>query len=212
MPFRVIGYDGASYRDELNHGEERYPVVTFILYYGTTKRWSKNHRSLCDEFKDVPESLKPYVNDYRIHVFEIAWLSEETVARFKSDFRIMADYFVQVRKNGNYVPSREEMKHVNEVLGLMEAMTNSRNFQNAQNESRKGDVKRMSMADWLDQKLDEAKEQGKEQESDRGIDFLLKTCADLGATCDYAVNRIMTDYHLTEEDAKSRVRKYYTVE
>ncbi|MCD8119355.1 MAG: hypothetical protein LUE29_07755 [Lachnospiraceae bacterium] len=194
------------------------------MYYGTTKRWSKNHRSLCDEFKDVPESLMPYVNDYRIHVFEIAWLSEDTVAKFKSAFRIVADYFVQVRKNGNYVPSREEIKHVNEVLGLMEAMTNSRSFQNAQNEFRKGDKIKMTMADWFDKKIDEeraqAKEQGLEQgiergieqESERGIVFLLKTCADLGATCDYAVNRIMTDYHLTEEDAKSRVRKYYTVE
>ena len=51
MPFRVIGYDGASYRDQIysytdaegkrHDSMERYPVVTLVLYMGYKERWDK---------------------------------------------------------------------------------------------------------------------------------------------------------------------------
>ena len=105
IPLRVIGYDGAGYRaqilaDKDKDGKKkrkpRYPVVTLVLYFGE-KRWNK-YRSL-RECLEIPPELKPYVSDYKVNVFEIAWLEPETVAKFRSDFRIVADYFVQVRKN-----------------------------------------------------------------------------------------------------------------
>ena len=42
---------------------------------------------------------------------------------FKSDFKIVADYFVKSRKNKNYAGSQETFKHVNEVLQMMRAVT-----------------------------------------------------------------------------------------
>ena len=42
---------------------------------------------------------------------------------FKSDFRIVADYFVQIRKNKNYIPSKDKILHVEEVLKMMSALT-----------------------------------------------------------------------------------------
>lgn len=38
---------------------------------------------------------------------------------FKSNFRIVADYFVQIRKNKDYIPTDTQMKHVKEVQRLM---------------------------------------------------------------------------------------------
>ena len=46
---------------------------------------------------DIPTELKPYVSDYRINIFDIAYLSEDTVSKFQSDFQVVADYFVQKR-------------------------------------------------------------------------------------------------------------------
>ena len=41
MPFRVAGYDGASYRSQLlKDSAERYPVITMVLYFGT-EPWRK---------------------------------------------------------------------------------------------------------------------------------------------------------------------------
>ena len=107
----------------------RYPIVTLVLYFGM-ERWNK-HRSLLECFK-VPEELKPYVNDYRVNVFEIAWLEPETVRKFKSDFRIVADYFVRMRINRDYEPSRETIRHVHEVLQLMSVLTKDRRFADIQ--------------------------------------------------------------------------------
>ncbi len=60
MPFRIIGYDGASYRSQLLAKPKKVvPVVTFVLYFGTEKRWNKNYEP--DDkrvMKHVDEVLK----------------------------------------------------------------------------------------------------------------------------------------------------------
>ena len=103
IPFRVISYDGAAYRAQLldKKSVARYPVVTLVLYFGD-KRWDKP-LTLLEGF-DIPEELKPYVNDYKVNLFEISYLTEEQVAMFKSDFRIVAEYFVQMRTKKDYTP------------------------------------------------------------------------------------------------------------
>ncbi len=140
MPLRVISYDGAAYRSQLNadaanleadRPKERFPVVTLVLYFGYKHHWRK-HLNLLSCF-DTPKELKPFVNDYRINLFEIAWLSEEEVKMFQSDFRIVADYFVQMRKNRGYVPSKETITHVHEVLQLMSVVTDDNRFEEVQN-------------------------------------------------------------------------------
>ena len=40
---------------------------------------------------------EPYVNDYKINLFQIAYLTYEQVNLFQSDFKVVADYFVQKR-------------------------------------------------------------------------------------------------------------------
>ena len=42
----------------------------------------------------IPEGLKEYINDYEMKVFEIAWLTEEEISRFHSDFKVVANFFV----------------------------------------------------------------------------------------------------------------------
>ena len=124
MPLRMIGYDGAAYRSQIlkeHENEEKYPVISIVLYFGM-EHWDKP-RSLRECFKNIPKELSQYVNDYKIHVFEIAYLLPEQVAMFQSDFRIVADYFVQMRTNKEYNPSQEVMKHVDAVLKLMSVQT-----------------------------------------------------------------------------------------
>ena len=148
IPLRVASYDGAGYRAQLladkGHKKKgggrkskdrpsRYPVVTLVLYFGM-RHWKKP-RSLLERLT-VPPELAPYVSDYKVNVFEIAWLPPETVAKFRSDFRIVADYFVQMRVNKDYKPSRETIRHVHEVLQLMRVLSGNRKFEDAQNAAR----------------------------------------------------------------------------
>lgn len=127
MPFRMIGYDGNSYRSQMLENKKIIPVITIVLYFGVKQHWCKE-RSL-KSILEIPEGLEPYVNDYTVHVFEIAWLTDVEIARFKSDFRIVANFFAQQRRNADYIPDDPtEIKHVDEVLKLLEVMTGDRRY------------------------------------------------------------------------------------
>lgn len=130
-PLRCIGYDGSAYRSQLNSEKKKmYPVVTLVLYFGLTP-WNKS-KSLYERL-EIGEEWKSYVNDYKINLFEIAFLEPEQVALFKSDFKIVADYFVQMRMNNDYVPKRETIQHVDELLKLMSVLTKDTRFKEVQN-------------------------------------------------------------------------------
>ena len=134
MPLRVISYDGASYKQQLldKNQKKRYPVATLVLYFGTEEKWSKA-KNLYDCF-EVPEKLKPFVNDYKINVFNIAFLSPKTIAMFKSDFKIIAEYFRAKRLNQKYKGSKEKLKHANETLKMFSALTGDNSFEKVYNE------------------------------------------------------------------------------
>ena len=122
MPFRIIGYDGTAYRSQLQQERTKIlPVVTIVLYFGTDRHWrsGKNIKSLME----IPTGLDEFVSDYQIKVFEVAWLSEEEIRRFRSDFRIVANFFVNKRKNKNLPDDPTEIQHVDEVLKLLQVMT-----------------------------------------------------------------------------------------
>ena len=132
MTLRVIGYDGAAYRAQLSEekkSQERYPVVTIVLYFGYDKKWDKPLHLL--EKLTVPEGFDPYVNDYKVNLFQVAWLSDEQVEMFQSDFKVVADYFVQKRKNNSYTPTKTEIKHVEAVLQLLSIMEHDDRFAEA---------------------------------------------------------------------------------
>ena len=132
IPLRVMGYDGAAYRSQIldkpangERGKTRYPVVTLVLYFGMS-RWNRP-RSL-SECVEIPQELEKWFSDYKVNVFEIAWLSPETVKKFKSDFRIVADYFVQLRTNKDYKPGKDVIRHVHETLQLLSVLANDKRF------------------------------------------------------------------------------------
>ena len=137
MALRVLGYEGADYRGQLSAGQGLYPVVTLVLYFGDSP-WTAP-RTLFDRVS-VAEGLKPFVNDYRVNVFEVPRLTAEQVGQFKSDFRIVADYFMQMGRDEDYVPPRQTIEHVDAVLKLMSVLTRDHRFEETQSEFRKGEA------------------------------------------------------------------------
>lgn len=70
------------------------------------------------------------MNDYKIHAFEIAWLSEETISKFKSDFGVVARFFANKRKNPEYVPDdKTKIRHVDEVLKLLSVIAKDHRYE-----------------------------------------------------------------------------------
>ena len=120
MPFRIIGYDGSAYRNQLQQERRKMqPVVTIVLYFGTDRHW--NSRKKIKELMEVPQCLDSYVNDYQMHVFEVAWLTEEQISHFRSDFKVVANFFVQkeiFRKKKKGVRSMCDVAERLEKMGI----------------------------------------------------------------------------------------------
>ena len=162
MPLRVISYDGASYKQQLldTNQKKRYPVATLVLYFGTEEKWSKA-KHLYDCFQ-IPEKLKPFVNDYKINVFNIAFLSPKTISMFKSDFKIIAEYFRTKRLNQKYKGSKEKLKHANETLKMFSALTGDDSFEKVYNEGnfKKGGI---TMCDVVERIRNDGRTEGQER-------------------------------------------------
>ena len=73
-------------------------------------------------------------------------MDKEEVDLFQSDFRVVADYFVQKQENGDYEPKPQDLKHVQETLQLLSVMTNDHRFEDVYNEAsdaQKGEMRNM---------------------------------------------------------------------
>ena len=189
MATRAIGYDGASYRAQAlridaekrklkklrrerkisdaeyaerrkNIGGQIAPVVTIVLYFGTERRWTAP-KSL-KELLDIPDGLEPFVNDYRLHVFEVAWLSEEQIARMSSDFQVVARFFRDKRLGTDSVSKDEtRIRHVDEVLKLLSAFTGDARYEEIMKGEDYEEVE--SMCEIMDRAVNKGKAIGREE-------------------------------------------------
>lgn len=147
MPYRIIGYDAASYAQWLHdvklpyvNGKSKnfYTTITLVLNYGK-QRWGDTPRSLTDiMMKDVAASggftklekaLYDVVDDYSIKVYDISWLSEKQLLTFKSRFRFVADFLVG-RRTGKYLFSNEtiDSEDLLEIAMFINAVSDEKYF------------------------------------------------------------------------------------
>ena len=136
MVFRVISYDGASYRTQLVEKERRkrkkkvdkvaeksaekldiFPVITFVIYYGE-EEW--RHETTLHKRLNLGSALKHYVSDYSINLIDLKKLSEDDINKFKKDFKLIADYMV---KGSKHKADRIDLNHPEEVSELILRLT-----------------------------------------------------------------------------------------
>ncbi|MBR6173288.1 MAG: Rpn family recombination-promoting nuclease/putative transposase [Eubacterium sp.] len=161
MPLRIIAYDGANYREQLldKHIRYAYPVLSIVLNF-TMHRW-RSHRTL-HECLDIPEPFLPYINDYKIHVFDIAFLSDEKIGMFRSDFRIVARYFADRRRKRPFRFPDKVPEHVDEVLKLLSVLTGDRRFSEQWVISEGEEKENINMAEkWIDEIEERGEAKGK---------------------------------------------------
>lgn len=116
MPLRTMEYDAASYRRQASKiaklvketdgvtdaeflsgfrkEDKLYPCVTIVLYYGDDWDGAKSLHDLLD-LKDIPESLKKYINDYKVHMFDVMHLDTSV---FRTDLKQIFS-FIQCEKD-----------------------------------------------------------------------------------------------------------------
>ena len=208
MPMRVIGYDGAEYKKQVleeNRYKKKYPVITLVLYMGYDRNW-KYSNSLLD-LLEVDENLKPYVSDYRINVFEIAFLDREKIELFKSDFRMLADYLYQMRTTNSYKGDESNIKHVDEILMLMSAMSGFKNVENIIKVAHERKVS--NMKGFFELAEEKGLERGLEQGIEKGIELGRTEGREEGADMVSELNTILAREGNLEKIIKANTDKVY---
>ena len=208
MPFRVISYDGTEYGKQSrteNIDKKKYPVISLVLYLGFEQKWlyPKNLLGIID----VDEKLRPYVNDYKINLFEIAYLDRETIDSFKSDFWILADYLYQMRVNKNYVADKRSIGHIEELLMLMSAMTGDKRFEDIIDEANKKEV--VNMCEVLDIVEARGIEKGIEKGIERGREEGIEKGREEGADLISRLNTILAKEGDLDKIIKANTDKRY---
>jgi len=202
MALRIIGYDGAVYRAMLLEKEKKgadfplYPAITMVLHFDYEHRWTAPS-TLKECFKNIPPELEPYVSDYKINVFEIAWLPNETISKFKSDFRYLADYYSQMRKTGKWKPMPGKAKHLKELFDLFSAVTGDTRFIEMYKKS-KGEVSDMSCVA-LDYLAEEYTAKGEARGEDRAT---LNSIRNLMKNVKWTANQAMDALSIPQEERK----------
>ena len=208
MPMRVIGYDGAEYKKQVleeNRYKKKYPVITLVLYMGYDRNW-KYSNSLLD-LLEVDDNLRPYVNDYKINIFEIAFLDREKIDLFKSDFRMLADYLYQMRTTNSYKGDESNIKHVDEILMLMSAMSGFKNVENIIKVAHERKVS--NMKGFFELAEEKGLERGLEQGIEKGIELGRTEGREEGADMVSELNTILAREGNLEKIIKANTDKVY---
>ncbi|MCI9080287.1 MAG: Rpn family recombination-promoting nuclease/putative transposase [Lachnospiraceae bacterium] len=163
MPIRIMGYDYSSYRSQIDAGKNRYPVITVMLNF-SDKRWT-GPLHLKDMF-EIPEGMKDFVKDYEITVFDIAFLSDEIINKFKSTFKHVAHFFKYRRFPDEYQPLNEKIEHLEAFLDLLEVFTGDNKYAEIKDEllSRQKEGDEVTMCSIVEKFTNDGIKQGIEQD------------------------------------------------
>ncbi len=140
-------------------------MITLVLYFGT-KHW-KSNRTLHERL-NLNGEIKRFVNDYRLNIVEVAFLSEEQIARFRSDFKYLADFLVQKRKKKEYRPPKGELRHIEAVLEALSALTGDGRYLELSDQI-DFEVKEKSMCTVIDYYESKGKKEGKLEGRKEGL-------------------------------------------
>ena len=158
MPLRIYSYNGASYKAQLlppmpktaekttpdvhadpegcaeppTSEQQHYPVLTLVLYFGL-KPWH-TARTLYESVP-VPDEMKPFIPDLPINLVEVAWLPDEVIDKFQSDFKVVAKFLKQLRlREDTHLDMQDPalsqpITHFLELMQLMSAYSHDPRFE-----------------------------------------------------------------------------------
>ncbi len=168
MVLRKAGYTGGIYRDQYEGKlADIFPVIQVVLYWGTP-RW-KGSRSLKQFLKRRKLSGEEwkYVDEIRLHVFEMRHLPKETRALFQSDMRIVVDYLAgeDIRRYEQNVVHKAALV---KMLGLFSGETDLESVVKKLKNANIREEDHVTMKGIFSQVWDEGKTEGIEEGKEEG--------------------------------------------
>lgn len=209
MAIRIMGYDYSSYRSQIVKGDSNYPVITIVLNF-TYKKW-KAPLSVKD-FLKCPNELGASVSGYNIKVINVAYLPKKIRNRFKSDFKIIADFFTEKRKTGKFTPTNIAIKHEIAVLNMLKIFTGDKRYEEIEYSIKarkeKGEV--ITMCTFVDEWENKGMQKGLLQGRNEGriMEAVLIYTEELHLSQNEILKKIIKKFGLKKEDARKYLMQF----
>ncbi len=172
MLLRKAGYTGGAYREQYEGKvKDIFPVAEFILYWGRP-RW-RSSRDLRQMFKkrssdhNIPEVAWEYIDDIKLHVYEMRHLPEETRKLFQSDMRIVVDYLAE----GDEYRSDRKIVHKAALIRMIRVLSGEKDTDDVEKwleEQGIGEEDEITVCELFDQYVRQGREEGRQEGEAKG--------------------------------------------
>lgn len=235
MPERVMGYEYASYEEQIkilmakNRAEKKpavtkrlhvdqklAPVITTVIHWGE-KEWP-GPRCLHDMLEFPPEmekEIRSFVADHPIHLLEMTTLPEEVRSSFQSDFRILAEYAAS-RENAEQWECfmetyQKAIVHPEELLDTLSALSGDSRYKEVKEkviEKKCGEEKgEVRMCEVAEKLEQRGIQKGIQQGIQEGVRRTMEICLELGIAKEQVVDKVMEKYAMSREDAEKEMER-----
>ena len=124
MLLRKAGYTRGVYREQYEGKvQDIFPVIEFVLYWGRPRwRSSRDLKQMLAKHvleHGFPEEAWEYIDDIKLHVYEMRHLPEETRKLFQSDMRIVVVYLAE----GDGYRSDRKIVHKAALIRMIRALS-----------------------------------------------------------------------------------------
>ena len=218
MPVRVMGYDWTRYRHQLekasplNQKTRIAPVFTHVLNFSYKHKW-RWPMSLRD-LVHLPPELANFFQNYKIHVTNLAWLKPKQRARFSGDFRILVEALYEMRTKGRITGIKQPVKYLDAMLAILAATTNKQSFTSIDTtDFQEGKTTMCEIMDrWENELLATGFSNGEKVGFSNGEKVsTVRIFRDFGKSQDETVNYLTQSLHLTPQEARDTVKKYWSL-
>lgn len=150
MILRKAGYEGAVYRSQYeNLTKDIYPIISLVLHWGEY-RW-KSSKSLLELIleQNLPNATMNCIDDMRLRVYDMRFLTKEVREKFTSDMRIIVDYLAE---GDDYQPTSQPIIHVKALLLMLKELSGDFRYEDIISEletkpTEKGDITMCGLLD-----------------------------------------------------------------
>ena len=170
MLLRKAGYAGAVYREQYeNKLPNLFPVIAFVLYWGE-RRW-KSSRSTRRLFRkrELQEEKWKYIDEMKLHVFEMRFLPEETRKMFQSDMRIVVDFLAE----GEGYRSQRKIVHKGALIRMLKVLSGETDIESVEKWMEENQVREedeITVCELFDQYVRQGRAEGEKKGIEKGIE------------------------------------------
>ena len=208
IALRKAGYTGAGYREQYEgKTTDTYHIIEMILYWGR-EHWGKRpgiHELCCEK---IPKELRKYVDDIKVHIWEMRYLPKEVRERFHSDMRIVLDYLAE----GNAFQSNQKVIHKAALIKMINVLSGEDDSAAEAiilEEMNIREEDEITVCELFEQYVRKGRQEGKQEERQSGIKALILTCMELGVDYGTTAEKVRVRFQLPEEVVTENMNLYW---